>query len=373
MTDTTSIDPARVVPPDDLRDYLRRYVALSDTQLDAITLWTVHTHCFEAFEATPYLAISSTEPRCGKTRLLEVLELVVDNPWLTGRVTGPALVRKIDAERPTLLLDETDATFTGARSSNEILRGVINSGYRLGGRTSYASGGTYRDLQTFCPKAFAGIGGLPSTIEDRSIPIRMVRRDFEHVTRFRHREAVTEARLVRARLVRFGMTSLDALAAARPVIPAALDDRAADVWEPLLAVADRFGVGWSARARLAAVSLMSERGTPSTASTLSLVLLRDVRAVFDLVDSDRISSADMVRFLLDGNDVWADVDGRPLDQRSLAQLLQAWQVAPEKIRFGRQTLQGYLRSRFSAAWELVDPEPVLVPAVPEVPEEAMGS
>ena len=373
MTAEPAVDPARVVPPDDLRDYLRRYVALSDTQLDAITLWTVHTHCFEAFEATPYLAISSTEPRCGKTRLLEVLELVVDNPWLTGRVTGPALVRKVDAERPTLLLDETDATFVGNRSSNEILRGVINSGYRLGGRTSYASGGTYRDLQTFCPKAFAGIGGLPSTIEDRSIPIRMVRRDFEHVTRFRHREAVTEARLVRARLVRFGMTSLDALAVARPVIPAALDDRAADVWEPLLAVADRFGVGWSARARLAAVSLMSERGAPSTASTLSLVLLRDVRAVFDLVDSDRISSADMVRFLLDGNDVWADVDGRPLDQRSLAQLLQAWQVAPEKIRFGRQTLQGYLRSRFSAAWELVDPEPVLVPAVPEVPEEAMGS
>ena len=85
---------------------------------------------------------------------------------------------------------------------------------------------------------------------------------------------------------------------------------------------------------------MSERGAPSTASTLSLVLLRDVRAVFDLVDSDRISSADMVRFLLDGNDVWADVDGRPLDQRSLAQLLQAWQVAPEKIRF-QHKLEGF--------------------------------
>lgn len=282
-------------------------------------------------------------------------------------------MRKVDAERPTLLLDETDATFVGNRSSNEILRGVINSGYRLGGRTSYAAGGSYKDLQTFCPKAFAGIGGLPSTIQDRSIPIRMVRRDFAHIERFRHREALAEARFVRARLARFAASVFDEVAVAHPLIPGQLDDRAADVWEPLLAIADRFGAGWSARARLAAVGLMSERGAASTASTLSLLLLRDCRAVFELLAAERVSSADMVRWLLETNEAWQDVDGRALDQRSLAELLRAWQVSPEKIRFGRQTLQGYLRQRFVAAWELLDPEPVLVPAVPDAVGEEVGS
>ena len=216
----------RVVPPDDLRDYLRTYVALTDVQYDAVTLWTVHSHCIDAADCTPYLHFTSAGPRSGKTRALEVLELVVDNPWLTGRVTGPALVRKIDAERPTLLLDETDATFSGARSSYEILRGVLNSGYRLNGKTSYAVGGSYKDLATYCPKALAGIGGLPSTIADRSIRIKMERRELEHVQRFRARDAVNEARFVRARLARYAALNLEALAAARPLIPCELDDRA---------------------------------------------------------------------------------------------------------------------------------------------------
>jgi DNA primase len=110
--------------------YIRRYVALSDSQARIGALFVVHTHAFEAADSTPYLAITSAEKQSGKSRLLEVLELVVANPWFAGRVTAAVLTRKIDAEQPTLLLDESDAAFGGEQEYAETLRGVLNTGYR---------------------------------------------------------------------------------------------------------------------------------------------------------------------------------------------------------------------------------------------------
>ena len=84
-------------------------MVLTNCQLTAVALWVVHTHAFQAAECTPYLSINSAEKQSGKTRLLEVLELLVARPWLTGRVTAAALIRKVARDTPTLLLDETDA------------------------------------------------------------------------------------------------------------------------------------------------------------------------------------------------------------------------------------------------------------------------
>ena len=75
---------------ENVRTFIRRYVVLSDAQADATTLWTAHTHAFDAAEATLYLSITSAEKRSGKTLLLEVLELLVARPWLTGRVSAAA-------------------------------------------------------------------------------------------------------------------------------------------------------------------------------------------------------------------------------------------------------------------------------------------
>lgn len=354
------------VMAEQVREYVRRYVALDDVQADAVTLWAVHTHVWRAAECTPYLQVTSSEPRCGKTRLLEVLELVVHNPWMTGRVTGPALVRKVDAERPTLLLDETDATFTGGQASYQILRGVLNTGYRINGRTSYAVGGSYRDLATFCPKAFAGIGDLPGTIADRSIRISLKRRDFEKVERFRRRQGEREAQVVRARLKRWasgkssnGGTMLDRLTVAAPDIPAELDDRAADVWEPLLAISDELGGDWPVRAREASISLMADRRSMRDTETQdAFLLLADIRTVFDALGADRVPTSDLIASLAELDDRWLDVNGKQLDGMVLADMLRPYGAAPAKIRFGRSVLQGYARHSFRDGWDLVGAEDV---------------
>ena len=204
---------------DSLCGYVRRFVALSDAQLRIIVLWVVHTYLLSFIDCTPYLAITSAEKQCGKTRLLEVLERLVANPWQTGRVTAAVLIRKIDAVQPTLLLDESDAAFGGEKEYAEALRGVLNTGYRRGGTASCCVGKgaetTFKDFSTFCPKAIAGIGKLPDTVADRSIPIRLKRaaRGKESVEKFRLRDVERETAELRQRIESFsqGITKLSTM------------------------------------------------------------------------------------------------------------------------------------------------------------------
>ena len=89
-----SFDGAEIL--ERISDYVRRYVHLSDAQARIIALWIAHTHGISFADHDAVLGITSAAKRSGKTRLLEVLELVVARPWLTGRVTAACLVRKVD-------------------------------------------------------------------------------------------------------------------------------------------------------------------------------------------------------------------------------------------------------------------------------------
>jgi hypothetical protein len=143
--------------------FIRRFVCLSGPQARVVALWVVHTHVFDSGDATPYLAITSAEKQSGKTRLLEVLATLVAKAWLTGRVSAAVLICKIHAQRPTLLLDESDAAFGGEKEYAEALRGVLNTGHRAGGSSSCCVGQSanisYQDFSTFCPKAIADVAG----------------------------------------------------------------------------------------------------------------------------------------------------------------------------------------------------------------------
>ena len=160
---------------DKVESFVRRYVVLTDAQATTVALWAAHTHALDAFNCTPYLSVTSADKQSGKTRLLEVLDLLVAKPWFTGRATAAVLVRKIDKEQPTLLLDESDAAFRGEKEYAETLRGLLNTGFKRNGRYSMCVGQgaaiSYKDFSTFCPKAIAGIGKLPDTVADRSIPM----------------------------------------------------------------------------------------------------------------------------------------------------------------------------------------------------------
>ena len=345
--------PPCVLAPllDDVQRYIHRYVVLSTPQAIATTLWVAHCHAFAVAEATPYLNVTSAVKQSGKTRLLEVLEPLVPAAWLTGRVSAAVLTRKVDGETPTLLLDESDAAFKHDSEYSEALRSILNSGYRRSGISSLCVGqGTsigYRDFSTFCPKAIAGIGALPDTVTDRSIRIALKRRmPDECVERFRQRDARRVGKPLGAQLHAWKGAAIEALRDAEPALPSALSDRAADVWEPLIAIADLAGGDWPTRARRAATGLS---GAEVGDDTVAIRLLEDVGQV---LTDDTIASAELVRRLVTLEDrPWADwTGGRPITQARVAGLLRPFGIHPMKLRFGERTANGYTKRMFVDPW-----------------------
>ena len=206
----------------------------------------------------------------------------------------------------------------------------------------------YRDFSTFCPKAIAGIGALPDTVTDRSIRIALKRRaPDECVERFRQRDAQRVGEPLGAQLHVWKEAAVEALRDAEPALPGALSDRAANVWEPLIAIADVAGDDWPARARRAATGLSGEVSVSD--DTVSIRLLEDVGQV---LTDDTIASADLVRRLVILEDrPWADwTGGRPITQARVARLLRPFGIHPMKLRFGETTANGYTKRMFVDPW-----------------------
>lgn len=335
--------------------FLRRYVVLTDAQVGAEALWVAHSHAIEGAHASPYLAISSAEKRSGKTQNLEALQFVVARPWFTGRCSTAALMRKIDAECPTLLLDESDAAFSSGEDYAEALRGTLNNGYRRGGKQTVCVGKgadfVVKDFDVFCPKAIAGIGRLPDTVRDRSIPIRLQRRtSAEAIQRFRVREVKRQGELLASALAQWADEQqglIEELSTAEPDIPTELHDRAADCWEPLLAIADHAGGQWPERARAIAVELSAGDGPEE--DSLGVRLLADCRRAF--ADHDRLPTRDLRRALIEMDEApWGDLRGKEMTARRMGDLLRAYGVRSRDYRFTDGILKGYARESFADAW-----------------------
>ncbi|MGE3811687.1 MAG: DUF3631 domain-containing protein [Candidatus Nanopelagicales bacterium] len=343
---------------DEVEDYAARFVAFpSDEARVAFVLWAAHAHVVDAFESTPRLALLSPEPGSGKTRALEVLELLVPRAWFTSNTSSAALFRKIgDPDgAPTVLLDEADTVFgPRAAKEHEDLRGLINAGHRRGAQSArcVVRGKTVEVemFPAFAPVALAGLDDLPDTIMTRSIVLRMRRRaPHERVEPFRHRLHADDGHELRDRLAEeLKMHAWD-LERAWPDMPDGVADRAADCWEPLLAIADQAGGEWPGRARVAAVALVADgRGG---GETLGIRLLADVRRAFDLFGVEHLPTAELLAALNAFEDApWGDLRGRPLDARGLSRRLGRYDVAPKTVRVGNSTPKGYARTDLADAW-----------------------
>lgn len=145
----------------DLVKFIRRYIVLPEEAAVVAALWVIHTHAIEAFDVTPYLSIVSAEKRSGKSRLLEVLKLLVPKALHVILPSEAVLFRTINAGGVTLLLDESDAFFRrDANDAQEGVRAVLNAGFERGATVPRCldRGKNVENFAVFCPKALAGIG-----------------------------------------------------------------------------------------------------------------------------------------------------------------------------------------------------------------------
>src|SRR5262249_27694359 len=150
----------------------------------------------------------------------------------------------------------------------------------------------------------------------------------EIVQKFRSKDAGGQSEPIRSRLEVWRLTALESLRAATPTMPAGLRDRAEDVLEPLLAIADLAGEGWPNRARAAAVAVMGE--TPAD-QDINIALLHDIYLVFKEEDTPTtqitfLASKDLVSKLtaMDSRP-WGDWrQGKPISTRAVADRLKGF-------------------------------------------------
>jgi hypothetical protein len=343
------------------REWIQRYIVVSDEQAVILAAWTLHTYVFDAAETTPYIHISAPERECGKSRLMETLEAIAAAPIRSGGMTAAALVRTIEAKRPTIFLDEMDALLGGDREYVEAIRGILNEGFRKGG-IFYKCVGKDFDLKGFnvyCPKCFAGIGQLPDTVSSRSIIIEMRRKlPGESVEPFRQKAVRKQALPIKTELEAWaGRGAANVLQTLEPASINGLSDRQNDIVEPLLCIAQLAGDEWLQRITTALRAVF--RNTSENDSSIGSTLLSDIRTVFSEGETGSISSNDLADGLrkIEGRPwaVWSH--GKGLTAHTLARQLGKFKVHPQKIRFGTETAQGYHRRDFEDVWSRYCPLP----------------
>lgn len=274
-----------------VRDFITNYAILpGDHYADILALYVMHTYAFEAARTTPYIYITSQGPGSGKTRVLELLQELCRGAQMFAGMTGATAFRLIEARRPTLLLDEVDTIYSGAK--NEDLRGVLNSGYKHNGsipRVDTSSEDGFRDYSTFCPKVLAGLdnGQVPSTVMDRSIKITMVKSEGQ-IAPYYSEDIEDDVADLHDELGAWATANKDALRdrANRPAPIEGISDRQNDIARPLLTIATV--IGWGDRARRAFVHAFTAQDTPLTPEQDALLKVRDN---LRNSEADRITSA----------------------------------------------------------------------------------
>ena len=299
-------------------------------------LWVAHTYAFMAAQCTPYLLITSPSKQCGKSRLLDIMKLLVKTPFKCSGVTAAALLRMIDQKKPTVLIDETDSKFVNDEYIAAI-QGVLNSGYETGGVHYQCDGNNneLKEFETFSAKCLAGIGmkHIPDTVLDRCIVIELHRKlKNQEVKKLRKRTAQKDFEPIRNTLDDWASAAVIDLMEAEPKMPEGLEDRKEDIWEPLFAIADLAGGHWPDQARKDAVELSGSDQFDEDQS-MSVKLLTDLRTIFTEQNREFILTKEIILELENIEESpWATYrrNTNPITARQLAGLLKPYGIFSHK-------------------------------------------
>jgi hypothetical protein len=198
-----------------------------------IAVWIASTYLFEQFRYCGYMALRSATPRCGKTRLLRLIAmLVLGAPPITTTPPPAVLFRR---HRKVLVLDEVDSLRNADKENFGLVLAILNVSFEKGAvieRTEKTKNGfEVKEFPVYRPTALAGIESLADALADRCFQIQMERTP-ERVPRFAPRvldELVSQLRL-----------GFQAWADAHGAAAEAAYDRLPDQVEPLKGFDDRF-------------------------------------------------------------------------------------------------------------------------------------
>jgi hypothetical protein len=337
---------------------LQQFVDMKPHEHVAAALWVLHTHVFERFLVSPRLALTSPVNGCGKTTALAIIEQLAFRPERMDNATPAVIYHLIDRLSGTLLVDEADNL--GLRE-NSILRSVLNSGHRKGGNTRRMSKGEPRRFNTFAPMAIAAIGSLPLPLMRRAVIIHMQKAAGNMaLKRFDPEDNETEGKIDVVYQFVLEWARSGPQLNPDPDLPKELKNRVADNWRPLVAIADAMSPAWAQIAREAAITFARTYHDEDA----GVVLLSDIRDIFNQAAADRMASEVLVKALLEVEESgWDEYRGprddqtpRKLSQGEMARLLRPFGIRPRSIwpqgkrTKGAASRKGYRRTQFENAW-----------------------
>lgn len=315
---------------DQISQILDDHIACTDAVKVAATLWMLMTWLIPASHFLPIAWINAPERRCGKSTLLTLMSRMSRRSLPTSNITGSALFRSIESYKPTLFIDEID-TFI---NDNEGIRGVLNAGHSRDNPYIIRCVGDDNEpvpFNVFGAKAISGIGRIPDTLIDRSIPLTL-RRKMRDETKKRVRDLpVDVTNKIQSQLARWSDDNMLAVKEADPVLPISINDRAQDNWQILFKIAMLLGDEWLEKAHR---SCMDISGSDSDEPSSNEQLLSDIRTVFSLTQTNRLLSRDLLTELRrDPEMSWSTYnEGKTITLRQIAKKLSAFRISSKDLR-----------------------------------------
>jgi len=343
---------------DTAHEFMSRFLIAGDAIRDVMTLWAAHTHAVDGegkllFDSSPRLAFISDEPASGKTLALAMLRLIGRNGQVTTDPTPAALVAGISEMRKVILIDEVDILF-GKGEAKSIVRSVINSGYRKGATVMRAK---QIEQDIFGPMAMAGLGRVFQSAEalaavrSRCIISRMKQAKGKG-EKYRSRLHDGMARAINADLGKWVGFNLGSITENWPELPAGIEDRLAEVWEPLFQIANVAGGSWPERCAKACRELSTGQSTESPES-LTMRLVADLETVFS--GREKMTTVAMVEGLYALNAGWETIwPNAGVAPRELTTLLSTapYRLAATPVRVGDKVSRGFKRDDFESHWSV---------------------
>ena len=315
---------------DQIYQILDDHIACTEAVKVAATLWIVMTWLIPAAHILPIAWINAPEKRCGKSTLLTLMSRLSKKSLSTSNITKSALFRSIESYKPTLFIDEID-TFI---NDNEGIRGVLNAGHSLDNPYIIRCVGDDNEpvpFNVFGAKAISGIGRIPDTLIDRSIPLTL-RRKTRDETKKRVRDLPFDVtNIIQSQLARWSGDNMLAVKEANPVLPISIHDRAQDNWQILFKIAILLGEEWLEKAHK---SCMEISGSDSDEPSSNEQLLSDIRTVFSLTKTNRLLSRDLLTELRrDPEMSWSTYnEGKTITLRQIAKKLSEFKISSKDIR-----------------------------------------
>lgn len=322
--------------------YIREYCSMTDDEATALALYTMGTYAIDAFDRFGYVGITAPSWNCGKSQVMDTLNALVANPYMVESCPPITLAEKV-ASGITLLYDEA----TTDKGLLNMLRKILNGGYKRGGKIGTRFRGVPADINTFGPKIFAYNAELPHDLQSRCIPINLQRLlPGEEVAEFQERISIPEAAPIREILAAWAKEFVIAAPTMdKPEEISKFHNRNREIVKPLLLIAASCGAGLLATATGAFLNLLTNRATEEEPGIKVLAAIRELfktRSPYvDMFDTQpdiqKLYSKEIIAAL-------------GISEKMLGNILRKFGIHSKQINSAGRNHRGYYMSQFADAF-----------------------